>query len=175
MYRQPEPLLRSGTSVSQASLPKDRTERWRETDMELDMDIHTTPEGLLICRRNPSGTIPPRMTSPPEKTHPPPGEMALPPRIQIPARTARRAPAFLPSFPNGTSAYLYSLETAPALRRRGLAGCFLAQLIRHLERKGIRRICLQVSGSNEPALQLYRKTGFRITESPVLLPLLKPV
>jgi len=33
------------------------------------------------------------------------------------------------------------------------------------EREGIRRICLQVSGANEPALHLYRKTGFRITEA----------
>ena len=66
---------------------------------------------------------------------------------------------------NSTAAYLYSLETAPALRRRGLASCFLMQLIRYLEREGIRRICLQVSGSNEPALHLYRKTGFRITET----------
>ena len=38
-------------------------------------------------------------------------------------------------------------------------------LVSSLEREGIRRICLQVSGSNEPALHLYRKTGFRITET----------
>ena len=115
-----------GTSASPASLP----------DMELDMDIRTTPEGLLICARRPGD-------------NPTADGACVTCRLSL----------------NGTGAYLYSLETIPALRRRGLASCFLMQLIRHLERKGIRRICLQVSGSNEPALHLYRKTGFRITET----------
>lgn len=137
----------SGTSVSQASLPD------TEPDTELDMDIHTTPEGLLICARIPGDNSPADgngVTSPDTNS----GTDNVPG-----ACVACRLSL------NGTSAYLYSLETVPALRRRGLAGRFLAQLIRHLERKGIRRICLQVSGSNEPALRLYRKTGFRITET----------
>ena len=156
-----------GTSASPASLP----------DMELDMDIRPTPEGLLICARRPGD-------------HPSPDKDGITSqdRDDITARnkahstarskvhsTAQDNTSGTDSTPdacvtcrlslNSTAAYLYSLETAPALRRRGLASCFLIQLIRYLEREGIRRICLQVSGSNEPALHLYRKTGFRITET----------
>lgn len=148
-----------GTSASQDALP----------DMGLDLDIHTTPEGLLICARTPGDSssadrngvtaayrngvtaMDGNGTSTPDTN---------PCTDNIPGACVTCRLSL-----NGTSAYLYSLETVPALRRRGLAGRFLVQLIRHLERKGIQRICLQVSGSNEPALGLYRKTGFRITET----------
>ena len=160
-----------GKSASHASLPNREPDGadGRKQDMELDMDIRPTPEGLLICARRP-------------RDHPSPDKDGITSqdRDDITARnkahsTVQDNTSGTDSTPdacvtcrlslNSTAAYLYSLETAPALRRRGLASCFLMQLIRYLEREGIRRICLQVSGSNEPALHLYRKTGFRITET----------
>ena len=168
-----------GKSASHASLQNRASDGadGRKQDMELDMDIRPTLEGLLICARRPGD-------------HPSPDKDGITSqdRDDITARnkahstarskvhsTAQDNTSGTDSTPgacvtcrlslNSTAAYLYSLETAPALRRRGLASCFLIQLIRYLEREGIRRICLQVSGSNEPALHLYRKTGFRITET----------
>ena len=160
-----------GKSASHASLPNREPDGadGRKQDMELDLDIRPIPEGLLICARRPGD-------------HPSPDKdgRTSQDRDDITARskvhsTAQDNTSGTDSTPgacvtcrlslNSTAAYLYSLETAPALRRRGLASCFLIQLIRYLEREGIRRICLQVSGSNEPALHLYRKTGFRITET----------
>lgn len=162
---------KDGKSASHASLPNRASDGadGRKQDMELDMDIRPTLEGLLICARRPGD-------------HPSPDKdgRTSQDRDDITARskvhsTAQDNTSGTDSTPgacvtcrlslNSTAAYLYSLETAPALRRRGLASCFLIQLIRYLEREGIRRICLQVSGSNEPALHLYRKTGFRITET----------
>lgn len=63
------------------------------------------------------------------------------------------------------TAYLFSLETLPALRRRGMARRFLLQLFSLLADAGCCVLRLQVSGSNTPALELYKKTGFRITET----------
>ena len=136
----------NGKSASHASLPNREPDGadGRKQDMELDMDIRPTPEGLLICARRP-------------RDHPSPDKDGITSQDRDDITARNKA--------HSTVAYLHSLETAPALRRRGLASCFLMQLIRYLEREGIRRICLQVSGSNEPALHLYRKTGFRITET----------
>ncbi|MCD7993374.1 MAG: GNAT family N-acetyltransferase [Clostridia bacterium] len=148
-----------GTSASQDALP----------DMGLDLDIHTTPEGLLICARTPGDsssadgngvTAAYRNDDTPMDGNGTSTPDTNPGTDNIPGACVTCHLSL-----NGTSAYLYSLETVPALRRRGLAGRFLVQLIRHLERKGIQRIYLQVSGSNKPALGLYRKTGFRITET----------
>lgn len=66
---------------------------------------------------------------------------------------------------SGSTACLYSLETVPGLRRQGLATRFLTQLIPLLAETGCSRLRLQVAGSNTAALGLYRKTGFRITET----------
>lgn len=140
-----------------------------EPDTQLDLDIHTTPEGLLICARNPgdsSSTDGNGVTSAYRNDDTPmDGNGTSTPDTNPGTDNIPGACVTCRLSLSGTSAYLYSLETVPALRRRGLAGRFLVQLIRHLERKGIQRICLQVSGSNEPALGLYRKTGFRITET----------
>lgn len=130
-------------------------------DMELEMVISPAPEGLLICARIPGENFPGEGN-----------ENKSPDRSDITAPDTTFCTGYVPEACvtcrlslNGTGAYLYSLETVPSLRRRGLARCFLAQLIRHLKGKGIQRICLQVSGFNEPALHLYRKTGFRVTET----------
>ena len=61
--------------------------------------------------------------------------------------------------------YLYSLYTLPRLRRQGLAYTFFLSLIPILSAAGFEKLRLQVSGSNEPAMKLYKKTGFHITET----------
>ena len=65
----------------------------------------------------------------------------------------------------GDNACLYSLEILPALRGMGVGTRFVSNLLFLLKERGCRRLRLQVSGSNEPALRLYKKTGFRITET----------
>lgn len=160
-----------GTSAYQDALPDMGLDAQLnlEHDTQLDLDIQTTPEGLLICARNPgdsSSTDGNSITSAYRNDDTPmDGNGTSTPDTNPCTDNIPGACVTCRLSLNGTSAYLYSLETVPALRRRGLAGRFLVQLIRHLERKGIQRICLQVSGSNEPALGLYRKTGFRITET----------
>lgn len=60
---------------------------------------------------------------------------------------------------------LHHLEILPQFRRNGYATALLTQLLSALRLAGIRRVILQVSGSNEAALALYKKQGFHITET----------
>lgn len=66
---------------------------------------------------------------------------------------------------HGRDVYLYALEILPHLRGRGYGACFMEQIISMLGEHGYSGLSLQVSGANEPALGLYKKTGFRITET----------
>jgi ribosomal protein S18 acetylase RimI-like enzyme len=65
----------------------------------------------------------------------------------------------------GDTVYLYGLEVSQALRRRGIGTAFLAALLPVLKARGFRTLKLQVSGENDAALRLYKKTGFLITET----------
>ena len=66
---------------------------------------------------------------------------------------------------HGTSVYLYQLLTETAFRRQGLASAFLHRLFYRLNELGFSSVRLQVSGENLPAMALYKKTGFHITET----------
>ena len=66
---------------------------------------------------------------------------------------------------HGTGAYLYGLELLPQHRQKGLGTWFLYHIMSMLAGQGCQCLRLQVSGTNAPALGLYRKTGFRITET----------
>ena len=66
---------------------------------------------------------------------------------------------------HGTGAYLYGLEILPQHRQKGLGTWFLYHIMSMLAGQGCQCLRLQVSGTNAPALGLYRKTGFRITET----------
>ena len=61
--------------------------------------------------------------------------------------------------------YLYGLYTSPGYRRRGLAFCFLCQLVQLLHSSRHDTLGLQVSSLNTEAMGLYKKAGFRITET----------
>ena len=56
--------------------------------------------------------------------------------------------------------YLYEVRVEEAVRNRGIAYACLTELFRRIRGK----ICLQVGSYNEPAVHLYQKLGFRITE-----------
>lgn len=67
--------------------------------------------------------------------------------------------------PQGDSVYLYSLEVLPELRNKHLGTAFLSVLLPQLAQKGFKTIKLQVSSENLPAMALYKKTGFCITQT----------
>lgn len=60
---------------------------------------------------------------------------------------------------------LHHVEVPTEFRGKGYGTILLQALICSLQSSGIRHILLQVSGDNLPALALYRKQGFRITET----------
>ena len=63
------------------------------------------------------------------------------------------------------SACLFEVETAEPFRGRGLGQAMIRQLQDLTPAIGISTLTLQVSGDNLPALRLYKKTGFHITET----------
>lgn len=60
---------------------------------------------------------------------------------------------------------IHHVEILPRLRGKGLGTLLMDQLIRRLQKTRIRRLLLHVSGGNAPAAALYKKTGFRTTET----------
>ncbi|MDO4961759.1 MAG: GNAT family N-acetyltransferase [Eubacteriales bacterium] len=61
-------------------------------------------------------------------------------------------------------AYVFGVMTYANYLRKGHAGKLLKALFKELSAAGIRRVLLQVSSENEPALKLYEKLGFSETE-----------
>lgn len=61
--------------------------------------------------------------------------------------------------------YLYGFEILEELRGKGYGTAFLHQVLSDLAVRNPMPLHLQVSGENLPALSLYKKTGFQITET----------
>lgn len=61
--------------------------------------------------------------------------------------------------------YLYGFEICEELRGKGYGTVFLHQVMGNLAERKPMPLRLQVSGDNLPALSLYKKTGFQITET----------
>ncbi|MFG2047032.1 GNAT family N-acetyltransferase [Micromonospora sp. NPDC048935] len=61
------------------------------------------------------------------------------------------------------TAILHCLGTRPSWRRRGLATAMILRALHRARSSGFRRLRLQVSDTNKPALALYQRIGF--TES----------
>ncbi|MDO5350414.1 MAG: GNAT family N-acetyltransferase [Lachnospiraceae bacterium] len=59
--------------------------------------------------------------------------------------------------------YLYHVEIQEALRSQGWGTCLLHAVLCQLPPES--SVILQVSSLNEPALRLYKKAGFRVTET----------
>lgn len=68
-------------------------------------------------------------------------------------------------YPQPPAACLFEVEIAEELRRHGLGEAMIRKLQALVPTLGISTITLQVSGDNRPALRLYEKTGFHITET----------
>lgn len=65
----------------------------------------------------------------------------------------------------GNSASLFQVEVPEPLRGLGWGTAIIRALLDKLPAMGVSRLILQVSGSNAPAISLYKKTGFRIRET----------
>lgn len=66
---------------------------------------------------------------------------------------------------SGHAVCLHHVEIADPLRGQGLGSRFLALLLTFLSENNIRKVLLHVASDNLPALSLYEKAGFRITET----------
>lgn len=64
-----------------------------------------------------------------------------------------------------TSVCLHHVEILPQFRGLSYGTVLMEKLIHKLKSAGISRIILQVAGDNQTALALYKKQGFRITET----------
>ena len=61
----------------------------------------------------------------------------------------------------GEEGHITNVAVAPEMRRRGVGAALLAKLMRVAVGRGVRSMTLEVRPSNEAALALYRKFGFR--------------
>lgn len=66
---------------------------------------------------------------------------------------------------SGTQSYFFGFEIYEPYRGKGYGAQFLQEMMALLSKQGCQILSLQVSGENLPALSLYKKTGFRITET----------
>lgn len=64
-----------------------------------------------------------------------------------------------------TSVCLHHVEILPEFRGRGYGTLLIEKLVQELKSLGISRMILQVAGDNQAAIALYKKQGFRITET----------
>jgi len=60
--------------------------------------------------------------------------------------------------------HVISLAVMPRARRRGIAEKLLRKAIEALRSKGVKEVYLEVRISNIPAINLYRKLGFKIAK-----------
>ena len=58
-------------------------------------------------------------------------------------------------------AQVYNIAIAPEFRREGIGEALLRHCIDKAEADGCRLVTLEVRGGNAPAMELYRKLGFR--------------
>ena len=61
----------------------------------------------------------------------------------------------------GEEGHITNVAVAPEMRRRGVGAALLAELMRIAMEHSVRSMTLEVRPSNEAALALYRKFGFR--------------
>lgn len=65
----------------------------------------------------------------------------------------------------GASACFYDFEIDEKLRGKGLGRAALSLVLEHLRAAGTHKVFLHVSGDNLPAVRLYEKAGFAVTEA----------
>ena len=57
--------------------------------------------------------------------------------------------------------HIISVAAHPSFRRRGVASALLTELLRKFKNKGAKTVRLEVKVSNLPAINLYKKFGFK--------------
>lgn len=65
---------------------------------------------------------------------------------------------------DAATAWVLRLGVARQYRNRGIGTALLSQVIQLLARLGVRQIFLSVSPENKPALLIYSKLGFNLTQ-----------
>jgi ribosomal-protein-alanine N-acetyltransferase len=78
------------------------------------------------------------------------------------AREASPAVGFLVAQCAGPEWELENLAVSPEFRRRGAAFALLSALLEEGRRRAAERILLEVRASNQPAIGLYERSGFRL-------------
>lgn len=66
-----------------------------------------------------------------------------------------------PFFTPNPVGFIYDIWVEPGRRQKGVGSFLLAEAERWAQARGFRKIKLEVSEANAPALALYRKTGYR--------------
>lgn len=152
-------------------------------ELRMDLDLgaleleRLVPDGSQTDRLT-SGclklTVLPSDPSLPERSREEPEEFFF--RFHLPPRKLRSAEPAANTVEAGTcrtsvfdrqagTACLYAFEIVPELRGRGIGKQALYLILRFLKETGVKALSLQVSGDNMAALNLYKKAGFRITET----------
>jgi len=79
----------------------------------------------------------------------------------VPERTVKRYQVNGPWLPLG---FIWLIGVIPKYRRRGYGTIMLRKAIALLANKGAKGIGLSVDGANIPAVRLYEKVGFKVTQ-----------
>lgn len=88
----------------------------------------------------------------------------LSPETFLVALLERRLVGYSASVIRGSEGHVVSIAVHPDYRRMGVGERLLKETVKNLKRLGVSRVVLEVRVDNEPAVSLYRKMGFKISE-----------
>ena len=71
---------------------------------------------------------------------------------------------FIIAIVEGEVGHILLLAVHPNFRRRGLGTALLKHTLSELKRRGVKKVYLEVGTSNIPAINLYKKLGFKIKD-----------
>lgn len=91
--------------------------------------------------------------------------LSLPAPMEHAAASVIPAGLCLTSPAGPDSICLHHVKIRPSLRRQGLGFLMILMLLSRLRQEHISHVILHVSGDNFPAVSLYKKAGFSITET----------
>lgn len=64
-----------------------------------------------------------------------------------------------------TMGAIQNVGVAPEFRRHGLGRALVLKCLGGFQSLGLKRVCLEVTAANAPAVQMYRSIGFRVTRT----------
>lgn len=80
--------------------------------------------------------------------------------LSIVAEIADQVVGYMMTSPLGARGHIYSLAVAPAYRRRGVAEALFSYTVDRLNERGIEKIELEVSRTNEAGCAFWEQMGF---------------